>query len=151
MPSSPTRACSCCSTPTTYTRFDRGVPQQPRRFYASAGEDDDGGENARVSALNLDATAFPNATALKTNAQIGRLTVSNIDGDVDGDHLQVLGSRSFAIWDRYGNLVFDSGDSIERLIARLNPADFNADNEANQGHDSRSDNKGPEPETLAVG
>jgi hypothetical protein len=124
-------------------------------FYASAGEGDDRGETARVSTLNLDATAFPNATALKTNAQIGRLTVSTIDGDVDGDgdydRLQVLGSRSFAIWDRYSNLVFDSGDSIERLIARLNPADFNADNEANQSRDTRSDNKGPEPEALAVG
>lgn len=124
-------------------------------FYASAGEGDDRGETARVSTLNLDATAFPNAAALKTNAQIGRLTVSTIDGDVDGDgdydRLQVLGSRSFAIWDRYGNLVFDSGDSLERLIASVNPGDFNADNEANQSRDTRSDNKGPEPEALAVG
>lgn len=126
-----------------------------RTFYASAGEGDDRGEVARIAGLDLDPAAFPDAAALQANAQLGRLNASTIDGDLDGDgdfdRLQILGSRSMAIWDQYGNLVFDSGDLLEQVTAARHPADFNADNEANQSFDSRSDNKGPEPEALAVG
>jgi len=124
-------------------------------FYASAGEGDDRGEVARISGLDLDPVAFPDAAALQANGQLGRLNASTIDGDLDGDgdfdRLQILGSRSMAIWDQYGNLVFDSGDLLEQVTAARHPADFNADNEANQSFDTRSDNKGPEPEALAVG
>lgn len=126
-----------------------------KTFYASAGEGDDRGEVARISGLTLDPARFPDAAALQSNAQLGRLNASTIDGDLDGDgdfdRLQILGSRSMAIWDQYGNLVFDSGDILEQVTAARHPADFNADNEANQSFDTRSDNKGPEPEALAVG
>jgi DNA-binding beta-propeller fold protein YncE len=127
-------------------------------YYASAGEGDDRGEVARIGAASfvLNPTVFPNATALKTNAQLGRLNASTIDGklagaaDPDFDRLQVLGSRSFIVWDRWGNLVFDSGDQLEQITAAFAPANFNADNAANN-FDDRSDNKGPEPEAIAVG
>ena len=126
-------------------------------YYVSAGEGDDRGEVARIGAagFTLDATAFPNAAALKANAQLGRLNGSQIDGDldVDGDRdqIQVLGSRSFQLWDQFGNLVYDSGDILERVTAAAAPGNFNSDNEANQSFDTRSDNKGPEPEAIAVG
>jgi hypothetical protein len=124
-------------------------------FYASAGEGDDRGEVERISGLSLDPVAFPNAAALQANAQLGRLNASTIDGNLDEDaqleRLQVLGSRSMAVWDRFGNLVYDSGDLLELITADRFPADFNADNEENESFDSRSDNKGPEPEALAVG
>lgn len=127
------------------------------RFYASAGEGDDRGEDARVGSAGvvLDPTAFPNAAALKNNAALGRLGISTLDGDLDGDgdfdRLQSYGSRSMAVWDQYGNLVYDSGDLIELVTAERYPDNFNSDNEENQSFESRSDNKGPEPEALAVG
>ncbi len=111
-------------------------------------------EEARVSSLNLDPTAFPNGAALKTNAQIGRLTVTTATGDTDNDgdfdQLHLFGGRSFSIRRETGELVFDSGDQFEQIIAALDPANFNANNDDNDSFDSRSDNKGPEPEGLAV-
>ena len=50
-----------------------------------------------------------------------------------------------------GSLVWDSGDAFERLTAAADPALFNADNSENDSADSRSDNKGPEPEGLDLG
>ncbi len=125
-------------------------------FYVSAGEGDDRGEVQRIgnAAVPLDPVVFPNAALLKTNAQLGRLNASLIDGNLDGDaefeRLQVLGSRSFIVWDQFGNLVFDSGDILEQVTALRFPLYFNADNAVND-FDTRSDNKGPEPEAIAVG
>jgi hypothetical protein len=110
-------------------------------------------EEARVSTLRLDPTRFPNATALQAAGALGRLTVTRATGDTDGDGdfdaLYVLGGRSFSIWDTTGKLVFDSGDQLEQLTARLFPQNFNASN-ANNLLDDRSDNKGPEPEGVTV-
>ncbi|MCK7593723.1 choice-of-anchor I family protein [Pseudomarimonas salicorniae] len=126
-------------------------------FFASAGEGDDRGEVSRIgsSSIVLDPIAFPNAAALKANAALGRLNASHIDGDLDGDgdldRLQVLGTRSFSLFDASGNQVFDSGDELECMTGSLLPGDFNSDNEENGSADSRSDNKGPEPEAIAAG
>ena len=60
------------------------------------------------------------------------------------------GSRSISIWDSKGKLVWDSADVLEQEIARLYPTVFNAGHTDNT-LDSRSDNKGPEPEGVAVG
>ncbi|HEY6640971.1 choice-of-anchor I family protein [Povalibacter sp.] len=111
-------------------------------------------EEARVGSLTLDPTAFPNATALKNNASLGRLNVTkslgDIDGDGDYDALYTLGGRSFSIWNPDGTQVYDSGSDFERIIAAANPAFFNVSND-DRTFDSRSDNKGPEPEAVAVG
>lgn len=113
-------------------------------------------EEIRVGASGyvLDPARFPNAAALKANAALGRLTVTRASGDLDGDgdfdRIQVLGGRSFSIWSEKGELVYDSGSTFERLLATVNPEFFNASNEDN-AFDSRSDNKGPEPEAVAVG
>ena len=45
--------------------------------------------------------------------------------------------------------MWDSGDLFERVTAGL--ASYNADNAETDSFDSRSDNKGPEPEGVAVG
>jgi len=110
-------------------------------------------EEARVSALTLDPTAFPSAATLKQNANLGRLTVSsstgNTDGDADFDQLHVFGGRSLSIRTTDGELVWDSGDDLEQLTSTV--GEFNSNNDANNSWDSRSDNKGPEPEGVAVG
>lgn len=113
-------------------------------------------EELRVSSskLKLDANAFADVTNLKLNANLGRLNITKSLGDVDGDgdidHLYTLGGRSFSIWDATGNLVFDSGSMLEEITAQMFPANFNASNDSTT-FDNRSDNKGPEPEGVAVG
>jgi len=112
-------------------------------------------EEARVKDLALDPIAFPNAAELQADEALGRLTVTTTLGDADGDglyeELYAFGGRSFSIWDTQGNLVYDSGAELETTIAELFPDDFNADNAENDSFDNRSDNKGPEPEGLAIG
>ncbi|MDF2176979.1 choice-of-anchor I family protein [Aliiglaciecola sp. CAU 1673] len=85
---------------------------------------------------------------------LGRLTVTDALGDADGDGeyeaLYAYGARSFTIWDTNGLVVFDSGDDFERITASVHGNAFNNDNDVNEG-DSRSANKGPEPEALTVG
>jgi hypothetical protein len=111
-------------------------------------------EEARVGALSLDTTAFPDAAALRNNAALGRLNVTKTLGDTDGDGdydaLFTLGGRSFSIWTTDGKQVFDSGSDFERIVAARAPDFFNASNE-DRTFDSRSDNKGPEPEAVTVG
>ncbi len=112
-------------------------------------------EEQRVKDLVLDPLAFPNAAALKSDPQLGRLTVTSATGDLDGDNdidqLHVFGARSISIRDAAGALVWDSGDMLERITAQANPTKFNSNNDSNNSFDTRSDNKGPEPEGVAVG
>jgi len=112
-------------------------------------------EEERIKDLTLDPTAFPNAADLQEDEEIGRLTVTTINGDTDMDddydELYVFGTRSFSIWNTNGTLVFDSGDQIEQIVAMREAADFNSNNDENDSFDSRSDNKGPEPEGLTTG
>jgi hypothetical protein len=131
-----------------------------KTYYVTANEGDDrndfipGEETARVSALTLDPTAFPNATELKDPAALGRLTVTRFSGDTDGDgdydRLFALGARSFSIWDENGVQLFDSGSQFEQITARRYPVYFNTGHDTNALED-RSDNKGPEPEGVVVG
>ncbi len=110
-------------------------------------------DEARVSTLTLDPTVFPNAAALKAGSALGRLTVSKTDGlGADGEYeaLYAFGARSATIWDARGRRVWDSGDQIEQVVAAQAPTAFNANND-NNTRDDRSDNKGPEPEGVAVG
>jgi DNA-binding beta-propeller fold protein YncE len=111
-------------------------------------------EEARVKDLDLDPVAFPNAGDRQNDDFIGRLNVTTTLGDTDGDaefeELYAFGGRSFSIWDEHGNLVFDSGDAFEQITSEAFPEFFNSDHEENN-FDNRSDNKGPEPEGLALG
>jgi|LGVF01.1.fsa_nt_gb hypothetical protein len=115
-------------------------------------------EEIKVSKLALDPTAFPNGDDLQNKEFLGNLKVTtemgDIDDDGDYDALYAYGTRSFSIWKQNGaslQHVFDSGDHLEQLTAAVFPADFNSDNDENGSFDSRSDNKGPEPEGVAVG
>ncbi|WP_107669214.1 choice-of-anchor I family protein [Cyanothece sp. BG0011] len=111
-------------------------------------------EEARVADVILDPVAFPNATELQQNSALGRLnittTLGDTDDDGDFDELYSYGARSFSIWDENGNLVFDSGNQFEVLLAQLLPEYFNASN-SNNTFDNRSDDKGPEPEAVTIG
>ena len=84
----------------------------------------------------------------------GDLTVTNTNGDADGNDqfegIYAFGARSFSIWNEEGEQVFDSGDQIEQIVADQSPLFFNLSNDKNSP-DNRSDNKGPEPEGVAIG
>jgi hypothetical protein len=97
------------------------------------------------SSTILDATAFPNATVLKTDAQIGRLnattTLGDTDNDGDFDNLYSLGARSFSVWNALtGEQVYDSKNELDRKAQELGIYD-----------DGRSDDKGTEPEAITLG
>lgn len=115
------------------------------------------GEEIRVADADLDPAGFPDAASLQDDARIGRLTATTATGDLDGDgdldEIHVPGARSFSIWTRDGSLVFDSGDEFEQITAAELPDYFNANNDENgdDAFDNRSDNKGPEPEAVAIG
>ena len=111
-------------------------------------------EAARVGSLSLDPAAFPDAAELKKPENLGRLNVTTAQGDTDGDgdydRLFAFGARSFSIFTAGGTLVSDSGDQLERITAAALPDHFNASNTSDD-FDNRSDDKGPEPEGVAVG
>jgi 2',3'-cyclic-nucleotide 2'-phosphodiesterase (5'-nucleotidase family)/DNA-binding beta-propeller fold protein YncE len=89
-------------------------------------------------------------------------TTANPAGEIRGqlvgarvyDELYAYGARSFSIWtlgDDGLELVYDSADDFEQITAMELPAFFNSNNDDNDSFDSRSDDKGPEPEGLALG
>ena len=111
-------------------------------------------EEARISTRTLDPVAFPTGATLKLNTNLGRLGTSTVMGNTDADpeleELYSIGTRSITIRDAAGNLVWDSGDKMEQVTALTNPTNFNASN-TNNTFKNRSDDKGPEPEGVAIG
>jgi len=112
-------------------------------------------EDERISNLVLNPTNFTNITALQSPNNLGRLKVTTAFGDNGGDGimdtLYSFGGRSFSIWDaETGSLVYDSGSEFESRIELLHPSLFNSIGDPGT-FDSRSDNKGPEPEDVVIG
>ena len=115
------------------------------------------GEEERVRDLVLDSLTFPNREYLQNSLLLGRLkttsTIGDTDEDGDYDEIYTFGTRSFSIWDEAtGDLVFDSGDLIESIVAShpIYSEIFNASNEDSPAPKDRSDDKGPEPEGISV-
>jgi hypothetical protein len=92
----------------------------------------DGEDERRGSAGNASIEYVPDGS------ELGRLTLSNVDS-VRGGPLVKFGGHSFSIRRADGSLVFDSGSQLDREAIRLGIYD-----------DGRSDNKGVEPEGLAM-
>jgi hypothetical protein len=115
-------------------------------------------EGARVGALGRGGVppvcADSPLAGLTGNADLGRLNVTLEDGlRADGscyEDLYAFGARSFSIWTADGELVFDSGDELEQVIARTVPEFFNS-NHSESNLEGRSDDKGPEPEGVTIG
>lgn len=135
-----------------------------RRLLATANEGDarsDDGDVARAGAANVVDTVADGpddrifSGSLSDSAGIGRLTISRVDGNLDGDSLvevpTMIGTRSFTLWSEDGQRVFDSGSMIEEFVRANAPRTFNMNNGTTTAIDTRSDDKGPEPEALAYG
>lgn len=121
-----------------------------KSFFVMANEGDafvDDSDVVRLgnAAYVLDPTAFPNAAALKQNANLGRLNVlrNGATGELANGtpmtEIVTIGGRSFSIRDADGKLVYDSGNELERKAI-----------EAGIYADNRSDDKGVEPEGVAL-
>ena len=135
-------------------------------------------DEARVKDVALDAF-FPlpddinDLDTLQEDENLGRLKVSRFfpstftggqppTGDTDPADVEGLeytslasyGARSVSIWDAAGNRVWDSGDGIARAILETIGEDAWVNGPV-QGTtappDSRSDDKGAEPEAVAAG
>jgi len=110
--------------------------------------------------------------------RLGRLKVSYLRGDTDGDgdldRLHVFGTRSASFWilsaqadgrtslpvgrardpeqTRHLVRVHDTGDDFERITAEAGPFDlYNASHGRRSPGDRRSDDRGPEPEGVVIG
>ncbi len=113
-------------------------------------------EEVDLEDLILDTSVFTNQAFLEIEENLGKLTFTNANGDIDNDNeyeeLYVFGGRSFSIYDATsGTQVYDSGSDFERII-KEDPAYnaiFNANDDENELK-NRSDNKGPEPEAVIV-
>jgi hypothetical protein len=118
-------------------------------FYVMTNEGDAFVDDADIirlgnAAVTLDPTVFPNAAALKANSNLGRLNIvrdgTNGSGSITNmTEIVTLGGRSVSIRDANGQLVWDSGNLLETAaFARGVYAD------------GRSDDKGVEPEGVAL-
>lgn len=123
------------------------------RAYTGFNEETSIGSSSYV----LDPAVFPNAADLKNNFVLGRLKATTALGDADNngqyEEIYVYGARSFSVWNAAtGTLVYDSGDELERITANhpLYSNLFNASNGAAISKKNRSDDKGPEPEGVAI-
>jgi len=83
------------------------------------------------------------ASSFGAVAPLARLRVSNVDSTAGAPGvpptLYAAGARSFSIRDRDGNIVFDSGDTLDKAAAGVLVYD-----------DGRSRDKGVEPEGIAL-
>lgn len=91
---------------------------------------------------------------LQSDEQLGRLNMTTAFGlnEEKGcyDDLYAFGGRSFSIFTADGTRVFDSGADFEEITARVLPDNFNS-NHTETSFETRSDDKGPEPEGITVG
>lgn len=102
-------------------------------------------EETRVKDITLDPTAFPNVATLRTDANLGRLKITNALGDTDHDgdfdELYAYGGRSFSVWNgNNGQQVFDSRNELDNKCLA-----------AGYYADDRSDDKSVEPESITLG
>ncbi len=133
-------------------------------YVATANEGDFRGDDAdriRIKDISRDFIDDDTEAALdaiygdfQDDAALGRLRVSTLDGNTDADRQYeefiMPGTRSLSIWNaETGELVGDTG-SLELILNELDPLAHNIDDGLLAEFDSRSDDKGPEPEALTI-
>lgn len=121
---------------------------------AAGGEDydDDDGCLSYTDEVKVEDITFEAGVDIDPDLDDLRVTKELGDEDNDGEYeaAYAYGGRSFTIWDTNGLVVFDSGDDVARITASVHGDAFNNNDDENEG-DSRSENKGAEPEALTLG
>ncbi len=119
-------------------------------------------DEARVRSLTLDPAAFGGSaavTSLRDNANLGRLKVTSVAPSTNSANgftsLVAFGGRSLSVWDDAGRLVWDSASLFESLVHAADGGRWVDGSPvppwATSAYDTRSDDKGPEPEGITVG
>lgn len=115
-------------------------------------------DEARLRNVTLDPAEFTDST-FRDNARFGRLKVTSEFPSVNGANgytsLASYGARSLSIWSAEGQLVWDSGSFFEQMVHAADSASWPTNGPiplwATAQYDTRSDDKGPEPEGLVIG
>ena len=151
------------SQPDAIAAFKSGAGQ----YYVTANEGDAReytclDDDLRASALKVDPRRFPDWKAWSANAALGRAKVNPTNGDLDGDgdidNIHLRGTNSMTIY-RSGSVIWDSGELLDQIqtqafgVANINGShSLSSDkNTMNYVGQDRSDDKGAEPEGVAVG
>ncbi len=119
-------------------------------------------DDLRAASLKVDSRRFPNWKDISVNGELGRSKVNpnagDRDGDGDFDTIFLRGSRSMTMY-RNGVPIWDSGKLLEEIqIATFGVANINGSHSLSSDRSTvnyvpqdRSDDKGAEPEGVAVG
>jgi hypothetical protein len=119
-------------------------------------------DDLRSSALKVDTRRFPDWKTLSGSAALGRAKVNpNIgdkDGDGDIDTIHLRGSNSMTMY-RNGMPIWDSGELLDQIqtkafgVANINGSHSLSSDKSTMNYvgQDRSDDKGAEPEGVAVG
>jgi hypothetical protein len=119
-------------------------------------------DDLRGSALKVDARRFPDWKTLSGNAALGRAkvnpTIGDKDGDGDIDTIHLRGSNSMTMY-RNGVVIWDSATLLDQIqtqafgVANINGSHSLSSDKSTMNYvgQDRSDDKGSEPEGVAVG
>ena len=119
-------------------------------------------DDLRGSALKVDARRFPDWKALSGSAALGRAkvnpTIGDKDGDGDIDTIHLRGSNSMTMY-RNGLVIWDSANLLDQIqtqafgVANINGSHSLSSDKSTMNYvgQDRSDDKGSEPEGVAVG
>ena len=151
------------SQPDAIAAFKMGAA----RYFVTANEGDAReysclDDDLRAASLKVDPWRFPNWSTLSASAALGRAKVnptigdSNGDGDIDTIHLR--GSNSMTMY-RNGVVIWDSGELLDQIqtkafgVANINGSHSLSSDKSTMNYvgQDRSDDKGAEPEGVAIG
>ena len=119
-------------------------------------------DDLRASALKVDPRRFADWKTLSGSAALGRAKVNPNNGDRDGDGdidtIHLRGSNSMTMY-RNGLAIWDSADLLDTIqtaafgVANINGSHSLSSDKATMNYvgQDRSDDKGSEPEGVAVG
>ena len=119
-------------------------------------------DDLRAASLKVDTRRFPNWSTLKGEAALGRAkvnpTMGDKDGDGDIDTIHLRGSNSMTMY-RNGLPIWDSGDLLDQIqikafgVANINGSHSYSKDKSTMNYvgQDRSDDKGAEPEGVALG
>lgn len=151
------------SQPDAIAAFTAGAGQ----YYVTANEGDAReytclNDDLRASGLKVDPRRFPDWKAWSANAALGRAkvnpTIGDLDGDGDIDNIHLRGTNSMTIY-RNGSVIWDSGELLDQIqtqafgVASINGSHSLSSDKSTMNYvgQDRSDDKGAEPEGVAVG
>ena len=119
-------------------------------------------DDLRGSVLKVDKRRFPNWTTMSGSAELGRAKINpNIgdkDGDGDIDTIHLRGSNSMTMY-RNGLVIWDSANLLDKIqtqafgVANINGSHSWSSDKSTMNYvgQDRSDDKGAEPEGVAIG